>query len=63
MAVYNLRGFEAGKMKLADGGLNTALNDPCGNGVAGKTGRVMDVKLFHKMLAVFFNRFDADLKF
>ena len=49
-------------MKLADGGLNTALDDSCGNSIANKPCRVVDMKLFHKMLAVFFDRFNADLK-
>ena len=50
-------------MKLADSELNTGLDDSCGNGVAGKPCGVVNIKLFHKMLPVLFDRFNADLKF
>jgi hypothetical protein len=44
-----------------NGGLNTALDDASGDSMTGQASRVMQVKLIHEALAVFFDRFDTDV--
>ena len=51
------------KSGLDDGQLDTALDDASSDGVAGEAGGVVDVQFRHEMLAVFFDRFDADAQF
>jgi hypothetical protein len=46
---------------LNNGHLHTALDYARADGVAGETGRIMNVELLHEMLPVFFNGLDADV--
>jgi len=40
--------------------LNAAFDDSGGNGKAGKAGDIVDMQLLHEMLAMLFDRFNAD---
>ncbi len=41
--------------------LHAALDDAVGDGIAGESGGVVDVKFLHEILAVFFHGLDADM--
>lgn len=48
---------------LGDREANAAFDNSLGDGVPGKTGNVVDVKLAHEVLAMFVHRFEADTQF
>ena len=43
--------------------LHAALDNARADGIAGQTGGVVDVELLHEMLAMLFDRLEADAKF
>src|ERR1035437_950015 len=49
--------------RLADGQLDTALDDSRADGIAGETGDIVDVEFRHEILPMFFDRLDADAEF
>ena len=43
--------------------LDAAINDSGPNGITGKSGRIVDAKFLHQMLAMLFDGLRADAKF
>lgn len=43
--------------------LDAAINDSGTNGITGKSGRIVDIKFLHQMLAMLFDGLRADAKF
>ena len=43
--------------------MTTVLDNPCTDGVTGKSGGIMDVELLHDMLTMFLDRLDNDAEF
>jgi hypothetical protein len=54
--------FSVSAFYLLDGQLHAALDDAGRDGVARQPGGVVDVQLFHEMLAVFLHGLDAELE-
>jgi prepilin-type N-terminal cleavage/methylation domain-containing protein len=59
----NLRQTQCALFALNDGQLDAVLDDARADGVAGESGRVMNVEFLHDMLAMLLDGFDADVKF